>query len=125
MKNSWFKYIFILFAIGIFIFAFAKIRGDEEAKRKEELNSYIHNYLINNNVDNKYKLLYMLKNIIKYMSSDKDSHTKIDFDKRSYLPLDYIFIEDTLFINSAFDEKFNKAKVLKINNNTKAFFITH
>ena len=58
----------------------------------------------------------MLKNIIKYMSSDKDSHTKIDFDKRSYLPLDYIFIEDTLFINSAFDEKFNKAKVLKINN---------
>ena len=40
MKNSWFKYIFILFAIGIFIFAFAKIRGDEEAKRKEELNSY-------------------------------------------------------------------------------------
>lgn len=40
MKNSWFKYIFILFAIGIFIFAFVKIRGDEEAKKIEELNSY-------------------------------------------------------------------------------------
>ncbi|MBR3002356.1 MAG: hypothetical protein IKF38_02160 [Clostridia bacterium] len=38
MKGSWFKYIFILFAIGIIIFAFVKIRGDEETKKQEELN---------------------------------------------------------------------------------------
>lgn len=38
MKNSWFKYIFIVFAIGIFIFAFMKIKGDEETKKLEELN---------------------------------------------------------------------------------------
>lgn len=38
MRNSWFKYIFIVFAIGIFIFAFVKIRGDEETKKQEELN---------------------------------------------------------------------------------------
>lgn len=38
MRNSWFKYIFILFAIGILIFAFVKIRGDEENKKQEALN---------------------------------------------------------------------------------------
>ena len=39
MRNSWFKYIFILFAIGIIIFAFVKIRGDEETKKQQELDS--------------------------------------------------------------------------------------
>ena len=38
MRNSWFKYIFILFAIGIIIFAYIKIKGDEETKKQEELN---------------------------------------------------------------------------------------
>ena len=83
---------------------------------KNELKEYINNYLTNNKVNNEYQLLYMLKNIIKYMSSDKDSHTRIDFEQKTYLPLDFIFIENFLFINSSFDEKFNKAKVLKINN---------
>lgn len=38
MRNSWFKYIFILFAIGIIIFAYVKIKGDEETRKQEELN---------------------------------------------------------------------------------------
>ena len=37
MRNSWFKYIFIIFVIGIIVFAFAKIRGDEEIKRQEAI----------------------------------------------------------------------------------------
>ena len=37
MRNSLFKYIFIIFVIGIIIFAFAKIRGDEEIKKQEAL----------------------------------------------------------------------------------------
>ncbi|MBR3255259.1 MAG: peptide ABC transporter substrate-binding protein [Clostridia bacterium] len=37
MRNSWFKYIFILFAIGIIIFAVVKIKGDEENKKQEQL----------------------------------------------------------------------------------------
>ena len=37
MKHSWFKYIFIVFAIGIIIFAYLKIKGDEETKRQEEI----------------------------------------------------------------------------------------
>ena len=39
MRNSWFKYIFIIFAIGITIFAFVKIREDEEVKKQEALNT--------------------------------------------------------------------------------------
>lgn len=39
MKNSWFKYIFILFVVGIIIFAYIKIKGDEEVKKQEEINS--------------------------------------------------------------------------------------
>jgi len=39
MRNSWFKYIFIIFAIGIIIFAYIKIKGDEEIKKQEEINS--------------------------------------------------------------------------------------
>lgn len=39
MKNSWFKYIFILFVIGIIIFAYVKIKGDEETKKQEEIRS--------------------------------------------------------------------------------------
>lgn len=38
MRNSWFKYVFILFVIAIIIFAFVKIRGDEETKKQEALN---------------------------------------------------------------------------------------
>ena len=37
MKHGWYKYIFILFVIGIIIFAYLKIRGDEETKRQEEI----------------------------------------------------------------------------------------
>ena len=37
MRNSWFKYLFILFAIGIVIFAVVKIKGDEENKKQEQL----------------------------------------------------------------------------------------
>lgn len=39
MRNSWFKYIFILFVIGIIIFAYVKIKGDEETKKQEQINS--------------------------------------------------------------------------------------
>ena len=39
MRNSWFKYIFILFVIGIIIFAYIKIKGNEETKKQEELNN--------------------------------------------------------------------------------------
>ena len=38
MKNSWYKYIFILFVIGIGVFAYFKIQGDEETKKQESLN---------------------------------------------------------------------------------------
>ena len=37
MRNSWFKYVFILFVIGIVVFAYVKIKGDEETKKQEEL----------------------------------------------------------------------------------------
>ncbi|MBR0350784.1 MAG: ABC transporter substrate-binding protein [Clostridia bacterium] len=37
MRNSWFKYLFILFAIGIIVFAVVKIKGDEENKKQEQL----------------------------------------------------------------------------------------
>lgn len=37
MRNSWFKYVFILFVIGIIIFAVVKIKGDEETKKQEQL----------------------------------------------------------------------------------------
>lgn len=39
MKNSWFKYIFIIFAIGIIIFAYVKIKGDEETKKQDASNA--------------------------------------------------------------------------------------
>lgn len=39
MKHSWFKYIFIVFAIGIIIFAYLKIKGDEETKKQEEISN--------------------------------------------------------------------------------------
>lgn len=38
MKNSWFKYVFIVFVIGIAIFAYVKFKNNEEAKKYEELN---------------------------------------------------------------------------------------
>lgn len=38
MRNSWYKYIFILFVIGIGVFAYFKIQGDEETKKQESLN---------------------------------------------------------------------------------------
>ena len=37
MRSSWFKYVFILFVIGIIIFAYVKIKGDEEIKKQEAL----------------------------------------------------------------------------------------
>lgn len=83
---------------------------------KEELKNYIINYQNCNKVDNEYQLLYMLKNIIKYMSGNRDSHTTVNFNKTTYLPLDFIYIVDSLFINSTFDDNFNKSRVLKINN---------
>ena len=36
MKSNFFKYIFILFVIGIVIFAIFKIRSDEEEKKQEQ-----------------------------------------------------------------------------------------
>lgn len=36
MKSNFFKYIFILFVIGILIFAIFKIRSDEEEKKQEQ-----------------------------------------------------------------------------------------
>ena len=36
MRNSWFKYIFILFAIGIIVFACIKIQGDKDVKKQDE-----------------------------------------------------------------------------------------
>ena len=83
---------------------------------KEELDNYINNYLNNNSVTNKYELLYMIRNIIKYMSMDKDSHTTVYIDNKRYLPIDLIFINGSLFINSVFDNKYNKSKILEINN---------
>lgn len=37
MRSSWFKYVFILFVIGIIIFACVKIKGDEETKKQEAM----------------------------------------------------------------------------------------
>lgn len=37
MKINWIKYIFIIFAIGIMIFAIIKIKGDEEAKNQSQI----------------------------------------------------------------------------------------
>lgn len=40
MKRRWFfKYIFVIFAIGVIIFAYIKIKGDENAKTQEESNT--------------------------------------------------------------------------------------
>lgn len=39
MRNTWFKYVFILFIILIIIFAYVKIKGDEETKKQQELTS--------------------------------------------------------------------------------------
>lgn len=39
MRNSWFKYVFILFVIGIIIFAYIIIKNNEETKKQEELSS--------------------------------------------------------------------------------------
>lgn len=36
MKSNFFKYIFILFVIGIVIFAIFKIRSDEEERQQEQ-----------------------------------------------------------------------------------------
>lgn len=36
MKSNFFKYLFILFAIGIMIFAIFKIRSQEEKKLQEQ-----------------------------------------------------------------------------------------
>lgn len=39
MKSNWFKYIFIIFVIGIMIFAVYKIRKEEEQKNQVQIQS--------------------------------------------------------------------------------------
>ena len=41
MKSNWIKYIFVIFIIGILLFAIFKIRQDEEEKKQEQ--EYISN----------------------------------------------------------------------------------
>ena len=36
MRSNWIKYIFVIFIIGILLFAIFKIRQDEEEKKQEE-----------------------------------------------------------------------------------------
>ena len=43
MKSKWPKYLFILVLIGIVIFAYFKIKGEEEIKKQQEYSSSSQN----------------------------------------------------------------------------------
>ena len=83
---------------------------------RKELEKYIRDYMASNQVENENQLLYMIKSIIKFMSADKDCHTKINLSHSTFIPMKWVLIDNELYIDNTIDDNFSKAKVLKINN---------
>ena len=83
---------------------------------KEELYTYINQFLINNEVNDDYEFYYFLKYIIKYMSGTSDSHTMIYKSDNIWFPIKFKVINNNVFIDKCFDKKYIKKQVKNINN---------
>lgn len=81
---------------------------------KQELLDYIDNYTKNNIVKDDYDFIYMMRNIIKYMSNNLDMGTTISFPRNNLLPFHVKFIDDSLFVDAK-DFRYNKSRIKAIN----------
>lgn len=82
---------------------------------EEELYKFINSYLEKYKVNNDYDFYYMMNCIIKYMSSYSDSHTKIYKKDNIWFPIKFKVINNNVFIDRCFDEKYLRKKIKKIN----------
>ena len=82
---------------------------------KQELEFFVNDYLEKNEVRNDFDFYYMLNCIIKYMSGESDSHTRIFMKKNVWFPIRFKLLEDGIYIDRCFNEKSLKKKVIKIN----------
>ena len=83
---------------------------------KEDLQKYVTDYLINNDINNDYDFLYFMNTLIKYMTMGFDSNTLINMKDEKELPLKFSLINNSVYISSCNDKDFVKAKIYRINN---------
>lgn len=83
---------------------------------KKELEQKIENQLVKDKYD-QYDLCYVMNSLIKFMLSKYDSHTKVLFSKRRYLPIELKIVDNEVYIInvSLKFSKFKAWKVLEIN----------
>lgn len=83
---------------------------------KKELEQKIENQLVKDKYD-QYDLCYVMNSLIKFMLSKYDSHTKVLFGKRRYLPIELKIVDNEVYIInvSLKFSKFKAWKVLEIN----------
>ena len=82
---------------------------------KEELYDYINQFLTNNNVNNDYDFYYLMKCIIKYMSSFSDSHTMVYKNDNTWFPIRFKVVNNNVYIDRCFDKKMLRKIIKKIN----------
>lgn len=82
---------------------------------KEELYDYINQMLTHININNDYDFYYLMKCIIKYMSSFSDSHTMIHKDDNTRFPIRFKVVNNNVYIDRCFDKKMLRKKIKKIN----------
>lgn len=82
---------------------------------KEELYDYINQFLTHNNVNNDYDFYYLMKCIIKYMSSFSDSHTMVYKNDNTWFPIRFKVVNNNVYIDRCFDKKMLRKIINNIN----------
>ena len=84
---------------------------------EEELKKFIAGLKLEEKELDDYTFNYYVNAIIKYMSGNLDSHTELCFPSSTRLPYKCkYFPNGGLYLQNTINEKFKKAKILKINN---------